>query len=499
MDTSGVDELIADLDALARARVLVLGDVMLDRFIYGTVERVSPEAPIPVLHVTREVAMLGGAGNVLRNLAALGVRGTLLGMVGDDEAGRTVAALAAAEVDADCRLVVQPGRATTIKDRYIAAGQHLLRADREMAQPVADTAAEDLVAALGAAFDRASGTRGAVVLSDYGKGVLTPQVIARVIARARAAGWPVVVDPKGRDYGIYAGADVLTPNRRELAEATGLATSGDDDVVAACRAALEAAGARAIVATRSERGLSLVRREDAAADSFAVDHFPAEAREVFDVSGAGDTVAAVLAAGLAAGLDLPRAARLANVAAGIVVGKLGTAVAGTEEIRHALHTTALHHAGAKVADVMAMREAAARWRRAGLRIGFTNGCFDLLHPGHVSLLAQARGACDRLVVGLNSDASVRRLKGPGRPIQPEAARAAVLASLASVDLVVIFAEETPLALIEALRPDVLVKGADYRLEDVVGADLVQSYGGRVVLADLVPGYSTTATIRKLSG
>lgn len=482
----------ACLNALAGARVAVVGDVMLDRFVYGAVERISPEAPVPVLKIARETVMLGGAGNVLRNLAALGARCHLLSVAGADPAGDQVRALAAAEAGAICEVLTRDGRQTTIKERFIAGAQQLLRGDRESVQQVDAATAEALLAGAKAAM---SGPGvGVLVLSDYGKGVLTAASVPALIAAARAAGWPVVVDPKGRDYTLYRGADVVTPNRRELAEASGLPTASDDEAVAACRAVIATAGVGGVLATRSEQGMTLVT---AAPDQ--VLHLRAEAREVFDVSGAGDTVVAMLGAALAAGAETAQAARLANLAAGIVVGKLGTAVARPAEILHALHTAEFQAAESKVADREGMLEKAGRWRAAGLRVGFTNGCFDLLHPGHVSLIAQARRACDRLVVGLNSDASVRRLKGAGRPVQSEAARATVLASLADVGLVTIFEEDTPLALLEALRPEVLIKGADYTLDQVVGADLVQGYGGRVVLAKLAEGHSTSGTIKKLSG
>ncbi len=488
---TGNIELASRLEAIAGARVLVVGDVMLDRFVYGAVERISPEAPIPVLRIEREAAMLGGAGNVLRNLAALGVATDLVAVVGDDAAGREVQALALEETGDGCRLLVHQGRPTTIKERYIAAGQQLLRTDREAAHPLAPETARELVAAARAALAGA----GALVLSDYGKGVLEPATLGALIEAAGSAGCPVVVDPKGRDFGIYRGATLVTPNRHELEQASGLPTASDEDIALAARAIIDTCGIEAVLATRGPQGMTLLGTGGKGKHL----RLPAEAREVFDVSGAGDTVAAVAAAALAAGLSLEDAARLANVAAGIVVGKLGTAVAKPAEMLHALHASVLLAAEAKVVGLEATVERARRWRGAGLRVGFTNGCFDLLHPGHISLLEQARAACDRLIVGLNSDASVRRLKGAGRPVQSEAARAAVLASLASVDLVVIFGEDTPLALIEALEPEVLVKGADYARDQVVGAEVVERHGGRVVLAEITPGYSTTGVIEKLSG
>ncbi len=301
---------------------------------------------------------------------------------------------------------------------------------------------------------------------------------------------PVVVDPKGDDFGRYRGASVITPNRKELIQATGMPADSDAEVEAACRFLLETCSIDAVVATRSERGMSVVTRDGAT-------HLPANAREVFDVSGAGDTVVATLTSALSVGVELTDAARLANLAAGIVVGKVGTAVVRAPELLSALHEQEWRSGEEKVDTLEQAVERAARWRARGKRVGFTNGCFDLLHPGHISLLNQAKAACDVLVVGLNSDASVKRLKGETRPVQTETARATVLASLACVDLVVIFGEDTPEELIRALRPDVLVKGADYTVATVVGAGFVQSYGGKVVLADLVDGQSTTNTIKRM--
>ncbi len=479
--------LAAVLDRLAGARVVVVGDAMLDRFVYGEVERISPEAPIPVLRETRETAMAGGAGNVARNVAALGAVVDFVSLIGDDAAGQELRTMLVAEPGVTPLLEVLGGHFTTVKTRYIAGHQQMLRADRE--RPFGVPQALQTQIADGA--QGLIGKAGALVLSDYGKGVLAPDGAANLIAFARKAGVPVVVDPKGADFTRYRGATVVTPNRKELQAASGLATDSDAAIIAAARKIIEDCGIDYVLATRSADGMSLIGADD-------VHHLSAEAREVFDVSGAGDTVVAAVAAGLAAGVSLIDAARLANVAAGIVVGKVGTAVARRGEIADALHAGDLLRGERKIADLDAALDQAARWRRQGLRVGFTNGCFDLLHPGHVSLLEQARGACDRLIIGLNSDASVKRLKGPARPVQSEAARAVMLGSLASVDLVVIFGEDTPIRLIETLKPDVLVKGADYALKDVVGGAFVQSYGGKVVLAELVPGQSTTATISRMA-
>jgi D-beta-D-heptose 7-phosphate kinase / D-beta-D-heptose 1-phosphate adenosyltransferase len=487
-------DLAALVDRLQGVRVLTVGDLMLDRFVYGTVERISPEAPVPVLRIDHESAMLGGVGNVARNLRALNASVCLVAMLGQDEAGREVKGLLQADLDIESNLIEVNGRPTTIKTRYIAGSQQMLRADREDVSPAPDSLDDEVVDRAEADLSAAK----AIVLSDYGKGVLTKECVTRLIKLARQAGVPVVVDPKGHDYGRYMGADLVTPNRRELTLATGLPTETDEDVTAAARRLIETSGVRGVLVTRSQDGMTLVRGEGPmAGDDGSVLHLSATAREVFDVSGAGDTVVATVAAGLAAGIDLADACRLANAAAGIVVGKIGTATASAEEVVHALHNRDLSHSEAKTATLETARSQVARWQAQGRKVGFTNGCFDLLHPGHVSLLRQAAERCDKLIVGLNSDASVARLKGPERPVQSEAARAAVLGSLASVDLVVIFGDDTPIELITTLRPNLLVKGADYTQDTVVGADVVKSYGGSVFLASLEAGFSTTATIAKL--
>ncbi len=480
--------LIEWLARLDTARVLCVGDVMLDRFVYGDVERISPEAPIPVLRVQREAAAVGGAGNVARNLSALGAAVRLIGVVGDDAPGRETSGVLDGDANVELGLVTDPSRPTTVKTRFIAGAQQMLRTDEEDTSAIGaatlDKVREEVTAAL------AGGGYGALVLSDYGKGALTDGVIAAVIAAAGEARVPVVVDPKGTDFSRYRGADVLTPNRRELADASRQPTGSDDEVEAAARSLISDCGVAAIIATRGPQGMTVIGEGKPA-------HLPALAREVFDVSGAGDTVVAALAAGLAAGMALADAAHLANVAAGIVVGKVGTAVVRRDELSDALGGGA--GLGAKYLDRARLLDRVAQWRARGLTVGFTNGCFDLVHPGHVSLIEQSSAACDRLVVALNDDASVQRLKGPDRPVQPQDARARVIASLAGVDAVTLFAEDTPRELIELLRPDVLVKGADYTPDEVVGGDFVQSYGGKVVLAELVDGFSTTGTIARLTG
>ena len=486
--TAGEHTLARHLPLFAAHTVLVLGDVMLDRYVLGEVRRISQEAPIPVLHAQGRRTVLGGAGNVAQNAVALGARAILVGVVGDDLAAAEVSEMLHATPGITDRLVRAPGRPTTVKTRFMSGGHQLLRLDEEVTGPIDAWLESELLAAYAAALPAAA----IVVLSDYAKGVLTDTVLSRAIAMARDAGRIVVADPKRVRFDAYRHVGVLTPNAAEVARATGIAAGDDTGAAAAGLAALEQANADAVLVKRSDKGLTLVRREHPAL------HIPTRAQEVADVSGAGDTLVIAFAIALACGAPLHEAAALANVAAGIVVGKPGTATVGHAELFEALHRNELLTIDHKVSELETALERIAVWRAAGLRIGFTNGCFDLIHPGHVRLLARARAACDRLVVGLNSDASVHRLKGAGRPVQSETARATVMASMASADLVVVFDEDTPERLIAAIRPDLLFKGADYRLDEVVGADIVHAAGGKVMLIPLEEGFSTTNTIRRIN-
>lgn len=464
-------------------RVLVFGDLMLDRYLYGDAQRLSPEAPVPVVRLGRSEAMPGGAGNVARNLAALGGTARLVALTGRDAAGEELAAM----LGGAARLVASPARVTTTKLRVVAARQQVVRVDEERAAP-ADEAEQ---AALLALLEEELPAAEVLVLSDYAKGTLAPALIRAAIAGARARGIPCLVDPKGRDLSRYAGADCLTPNAAELAEAAGMPTGASAECEAAARALLARVDVGAVLVTRSEKGMMLIPRAGAA------EAVPALAREVFDVSGAGDTAIAALALGVAAGLPLAGAMRVANAAAGVVVGKLGTATCSAAELDHALREQ--EGASGEVLPWPVAERLVAGWRAAGLRVGFANGCFDVLHAGHVHLLREARRHCDRLVVALNDDASVARLKGAGRPINPLADRAAVIGALASVDAVIAFAEDTPLAAIRALRPDRLFKGQDYALEQVVGAPEVASWGGETVLLPLLAGRSTTGLVARARG
>ncbi|MCS3450951.1 MULTISPECIES: D-glycero-beta-D-manno-heptose-7-phosphate kinase [Bradyrhizobium] len=482
-----------DFEAISRAMsgqtVLCVGDLMLDEFVYGEVSRISPEAPAPVITVRRSETNIGGAGNVARNIAALGGRCIFVGLIGEDAAGTVLAEALAKEAAIETVLVRDAARPTTRKVRFVSEqfSTHMLRSDWELAAPAAPVIEQQLIDAILPRLARAD----IVLLSDYAKGVLTARVIRNVIDAARQAQRRVIVDPKSANLAIYRGATVLTPNRKEFAEATRSRADSHDSIAQAAPDAMHLADCEAMLVTQGERGMTLVTR---GGESI---HVPALPVKVRDVSGAGDTVAAALALALAGGADWEGALRIASAAAAVAVGKTGTAIVKSAELRRRILPHASLAAEEKIVpaggDIDAHLE---EWRRQDLRIGFTNGCFDILHPGHVKVLTAARGACDRLVVGLNSDASVKRLKGEGRPVQDERARAEVLAALEAVDLVAIFEEDTPINLITQVRPSVLVKGGDYTREQVVGHEIVEAAGGEVVLVEILAGHSTTSLVAR---
>jgi len=483
--TSAPTEIFEDL---TDRKVVVVGDLMLDRFLWGRVRRVSPEAPVPVVDLERETHSAGGAANVARNLSGLGLQVALVGVTGADP-GRDLllAELTTANLDSDGILIARD-RGTTTKTRVLGDRQQMIRIDEEQSTPLPESDRERLFAAATARLAQAD----ALLLSDYAKGILTEDLCRRLITAARGHGLPVLIDPKAKDFGRYAGATLITPNRRELALATSVAARDLEALVAAGSVMRDTLNLESLVLTLGEQGMVLIEAD-------GNHRIPATAREVYDVSGAGDTVIATFAAGLAAGLRRIDTARLANLAAGIVVGKTGTAPITTRELLAALHEETVCGQAAKIRDLEATQTQVRRWQAAGERVIFTNGCFDLLHVGHVTYLEQARRYGHRLVVGLNTDASVRRLKGPERPLIGQADRARVLAALAAVDAVVLFDQDTPLTLIEQLGPDVLAKGADYREEQVIGATEVKSRGGRIVLVPLVEDRSTTDIIARMNG
>jgi D-beta-D-heptose 7-phosphate kinase/D-beta-D-heptose 1-phosphate adenosyltransferase len=478
--------------AMASRTVLCVGDLMLDEFVYGEVSRISPEAPAPVIAVQRSETNIGGAGNVARNIASLGARCIFAGLIGEDEAGAKLKVQLAQESGIESVLVSDPSRPTTRKVRFVSEhfSTHMLRADWELAQPASAEIEQKLIDAILPQLARAD----IVLLSDYAKGVLTARVIRNIIDAARKLGKRVIVDPKSANFAIYRGATLLTPNRKEFAEATRSRADSEKSIADAAQDVMQLADCEAILVTQSEHGMTLVPRKGEAI------HVPAHPVKVRDVSGAGDTVAAVLAVTLAAGADWETALRMANAAAAVAVGKKGTATVTPAELRRRILPLAYLAAEEKIIAAGADLDAHLQeWRRQGLRVGFTNGCFDILHPGHVKVLTAARGACDRLIVGLNSDASVKRLKGDSRPVQDERARSEVLAALEAVDLVVIFEEDTPIRLITEIKPSVLVKGGDYRRDQVVGHEIVEAQGGEVLLVEVLPGFSTTSLVDRARG
>ncbi len=464
--------------------VLIVGDSMLDIYVFGTVERISPEAPVPIMRQqqTREAA--GGAANAALNVAGLGGVAHLISCIGMDADGdRLAAVLSSAGITLD--LVRSATKPTTVKTRFTVGQHQILRLDKEDVSTATAECEQEILAAI----ESRIGNCGLVVLSDYNKGMLTDRILAQTIGWARARGLPVIVDPKRRDFAAYRGATYIKPNLAELEWATGLPVATVDDVDRAARIVATATEANILV-TRSEAGMSLVRQGGPSV------HMPTHAREVFDVTGAGDTVIAAFALGLASRHSTAEAMAFANLAAGIAVSKPGTAVVLADEVEAERSLLADDEGISKGALVTAETAARLRriWKRQGLVVGFTNGCFDLLHPGHVALLREAARACDRLILGLNSDASVRRLKGNDRPVQTEGNRAAVLGAIDHVSLVVVFDEDTPSALIDLLVPDLLVKGADYKVEEIVGAETVIKAGGQVITVDLIPGQSTTKLV-----
>lgn len=478
---------LGKLAQLQRARVLVVGDVMLDRYFLGDTRRISPEAPVPVVHVSRIEDKAGGAANVARNIAHLDGKVGLLGLVGNDAEGASLGRILEAD-GIDAVLLPQPDLPTITKMRVISRHQQMVRLDlEERFQPAHSAALAERLHGVLPDYDL-------LLLSDYDKGALS--AIGPMIELARRLGKRVLVDPKQHDLSVYRGAHIITPNLAEF-RAAGGDTRSEQSMLASARQLLQRCGIEAMLLTRSEQGMSLISAHEHL-------HVPAQVQEVSDVTGAGDTVIATLAVMLGAGMELSQAVLLANLAAGIVVGKLGAATVSPQELAGRLNTHLLAQGDVYQPPFDKVLQHIRFARANGERIVFTNGCFDILHAGHVRYLAQARALGDRLVVGLNSDASVRRLKGSSRPVNPLEQRAVVLSSLSSVDWVLPFGDDpaeqdTPLRLIGQVQPDVLVKGGDYNVQNIVGAAEVLARGGEVKVVPFVDGCSTTGVIEKLRG
>jgi D-beta-D-heptose 7-phosphate kinase/D-beta-D-heptose 1-phosphate adenosyltransferase len=474
-------------DKSQRKTVVVVGDVMIDRYVTGKVERISPEAPVPVLLHSHDHAVAGGAANVAVNIVALGCDVRLVGAVGSDQNAEDLSQILARTGVSAAHLVTDAARPTICKTRVVSGRQQFFRIDREVTGRLSEKIEDAIVKSARAAMTDAD----IVVISDYAKGVFSDHVLEQVIDAAKSLGMQVLVDPKRRTFDAYRGANLIKPNAGELSAASGMPCATDAEIEAAGEA-IAGQFAGAILVTRAESGMSLIRQGQ------PVQHFKSSVLEVADVSGAGDTALAALAVSMVEGRTLEDAATISNAAAGIAVSKLGTAVVSRAELDAALARASgpKHHPGS-LATKSTAADMAANWRRRGETVVFTNGCFDLIHAGHIELLTFAAGEGDRLIVGLNTDASVRSLKGLARPVQTEQDRARIIGALRAVDLVVLFDEATPISLIDAISPDVLVKGADYTEEQVIGGDLVKARGGRVALFPLLEGRSSTRIVERM--
>jgi len=467
----------------SKPNILVVGDLMIDHYLWGSCERISPEAPVQVVDIAKETTVLGGAGNVINNLNALGANVSVSSVMGDDDNGKElIGMLNAIGVDTQ-NIITQEGRKTSKKSRVIAVSQQILRYDKESKDSISESSVKKILDSLAstlASFDM-------VILSDYGKGVLTDALCQGVIALAKKSDVKVLVDPKGSDFSKYRGAYLLTPNKKEAILATGIEINDEKSLEKALLQLKSECDLGVSLITLSEDGIATYDKK--------VEVFPTVAKEVFDVTGAGDTVIASIAFALSAEKNIQETAAFANLAAGVVVGKIGSATVTIEEIEE--YEASLHKStsDAHIKSFEDIKRLVERCRESGKKVVFTNGCFDILHVGHVKYLQIAKSFGDILIVGLNSDESVSRLKGPTRPVNIAEDRAYLLAALEAVDFVVPFAEDTPYDLIKMIEPDVLVKGGDYEGKAVVGTE----FAGELKLVEFVDGKSTTKTIEKIQG
>ncbi len=479
--------------------ILVIGDLMLDRYLVGDVQRISPEAPVPVVLLNQTTERAGGAANVAANLAGLGIPTHIIGCVGvgsygiDSEAKKLLALLTEMGVNTDGVMTSQY-RPTVAKTRIMSGHQQIVRVDQEMTAPFNLDENEQLHTHIHQQLQQKPAL---VILSDYAKGVLSDDVCKRIIKECHHLKIPVIADPKGRDYSKYLGATALTPNKKETAEACGVNQNDTEALLLAANQLRKTLHVEFLAVTRGEEGISLLDGSQHN-NTDKNQHIAATAKQVFDVSGAGDTVIATLAAGLINGLTPYEALQLANTAAGIVVGKVGTVPITQQELIEELTLKSASEQVNKVVNLSQLAIKVGAWHKQKQRIVFTNGCFDLLHAGHVTYLEAAKKTGDKLILGLNTDRSVSAIKGPTRPVIHEADRARVLAALEAVDAVILFDEDTPLNLINAIKPDVIVKGSDYAEDQVVGGVEVKSWGGKVALIDIVPGRSTSGILEKIA-
>ena len=471
------------LNAIPQQNILVVGDAMLDCYITGKVARISPEAPVPIIKNADTQRQAGGSANVARNITALGGVANLIAIIGADEYGRQLQHLLKQDERLHAHLMTDSSRPTTTKIRHVAGGQHLLRSDIEDDRPFSDKHYQALLTQIETLADSVD----YAILSDYDKGLLPADIFGKILQILAKNQVRTIIDPKKTDFKVFHGADLVTPNRHELQQASKMPVGNDAEITLAARHLLQQTQIKAMLITRSEQGMSYISMTEAL-------HIPTQVQSVFDVAGAGDTVIAAMALALSSGANMSDAMAFANLAAAVSVSKHGTATVAPHEILgHAPHKR-VKSLAEKIITADTGAQKLSEWRAQGLKIGFTNGCFDILHAGHVHSLTEAATHCDRLVIGLNDDDSVRRLKGDTRPINPQQARATVLAGLQASDAVILFAEDTPLELIKIIQPDMLFKGADYAEEDIVGADIVKTNGGQVIRLPLLPNFSTSQTI-----
>ncbi len=474
------------LHKIGKVKVLVIGDLMLDKYVLGDVDRISPEAPIPIMKVDKTFLVPGGAGNVARNLNSLGVKTNFISIVGQDDSGRKLIKSISKNSNVFANIIVDKNRKTSIKTRYIGNNQQLLRTDQETIQKLPD----DIEKKIFLYFSTAIKKSDLVILSDYGKGMFFGVFCQRLIRYSLKLKKRVIVDPKHFDFSVYKGAYCITPNIKEAFNATNIHVNDDFSAEKCGLYIINKNLSKKILLTRGKNGLSVIEKSKAT-------HFPANAEEVYDVSGAGDTVVASFAACIAANIDIQTAAEFANINAGIVVKKSGTASIETKEIYSIFNQRNKPNTENKVFKILNIQKIVLEWKNKGLKVGFTNGCFDILHSGHIESLKHASNNCDKLIVALNSDISIKKIKGKDRPVQDELSRVKIISSLSIVDAVILFNEETPIKLIKKIKPDYLIKGADYIISDIVGSDIIDSWGGKVIRSKLVKNISTSKLISNI--
>ncbi len=466
-------------------KALLIGDLMLDEYIDGHVNRVSPEAPVPILLEKKKNQMIGGAGNVFRNLHSLGVKTSLISLLGKDQTGLILSKLIKKVSNKDVFIYFDKNRITSVKTRFLSNNQQLIRVDKEDDSSISKDASDYILKAFKKEIDK----NDIVILSDYNKGVINKKIAQQVIKLCNKKKIPIIIDPKNKDFNIYQGADLITPNKKEASEITGVQLYSDKDIELSAKNIIDQYNIKSVLITRGEKGLSYINKKEAI-------HLSTQTKEVYDVSGAGDTVLAMMAISYVLNINIRKSLYLANIAAGIVVGKSGTAIVKPEEIKYKLGENLSKINNKILKNKEGIVKVVKNWKAKGLKIGFTNGCFDLLHPGHISLLAKSKNLCDKLIIAINSDISIKKLKGNSRPIQSEKARMKILSSLEYCDKICIFDDLTPLSLIKLIKPDIITKGSDYIKNQVVGAQEIEKLGGKVIIIQLIKGQSTTKIIEK---